>query len=921
MASQQGAAKRPSDDDDGSGLIEESSMVQDMLGRAISAGALLERCDNPDAAEPEQPLPSTPSTVSPGAASKEEEESEGVFEIRDFTTASSFERIAHQISLAAKKWATLLRTGTDADDDGQLMREEFLHMNFTYELYFQLIKSPDTGIPAIGSGSGGAYNSSTAKVHQQERLGLHTFPSRAHRMQRWFGVQHFVILSVRGQEIDIDSARTVLSALVLGAKSVTPSFSPPISCFVPVEGGRRRRYLGELVGGNWRTLFSTDKANRVDQSMEHLSGLLEFFWAKFAANPQDADENLTIGARFTYLADMFEPLALDSLDSRGDVHTSAPAGKVPSSGNTDARSNGVPNSGEEMDPVESVQLHCLWPSFPLGSFVDNAVYSELDPRAAPYWKIRVLKRDELQLPLVKRLRSLLDFRNEAATVRSAEHSVQPQMPKTALASLSYAIQESLESILLPSTGEMLELTDQCLSCPVVAPPPAAGPPLSAPALARLKAASRGSRFAKLCELCAKMRCFKGAVMLWCQVMAQMRQLWDVLQPLSEGMQIPKTYREPERGVRAEIFDMSSCLIQQKFEMLQVCVEAQLKLGKPRKTAPTQLVLQGTGEPLLAPPLLQPALLTEDMRMQRDMIADGIADLVERAELHGREMRSDMAAFKAANPHAELVDFVAWRSSVEGLSSEPFPPTWFERTWANVVPQPATEQSTQLFEPEKEAEMALHYLENIEGTQLLLQLFRVVLHVTLEELSDAVISGWPGHLCHLHEVAVTSVLDAFGCSEDNNTGPAQGDAVAAATGQSSGFPDDEKLEVMLAALEDLEVAARVCTSMRAKLPGPGEALLDELLKQGEATVTTHIQRRAIEDLFLRSRRIAQSKGREIPDGKGVFESIPLSKEFVLLLQPNTGRDKCTNPCVGVRRMYTEIRERQLQLAVARSFSIG
>lgn len=57
-------------------------------------------------------------------------------------------------------------------------------------------------------------------------------------------------------------------------------------------------------------------------------------------------------------------------------------------------------------------------------------YSELEPRNAPYWKLRILRssRDANGgTPLTSRLQSLLGFRREAKQIRSAEQSMQAQV--------------------------------------------------------------------------------------------------------------------------------------------------------------------------------------------------------------------------------------------------------------------------------------------------------------------------------------------------------------------------------------------------------------------------------------------------------------------------------------------------------------
>ena len=93
---------------------------------------------------------------------------------------------------------------------------------------------------------------------------------------------------------------------------------------------------------------------------------------------------------------------------------------------------------------------------------------------------------------------------------------------------------------------MLSMTQQCLSLPVV--PKALAP-------GALTGARRGGRLVRLAHLAAQMRCFKGAVMLWCSVLQRMRQQWDSKEA-PEGV-TPPTHRVGARGTRSEFFDPSA----------------------------------------------------------------------------------------------------------------------------------------------------------------------------------------------------------------------------------------------------------------------------------------------------------------------------------------------------------------------------
>eukprot|EP00933_Yihiella_yeosuensis_P017711 TRINITY_DN14758_c0_g1_i2.p1 TRINITY_DN14758_c0_g1~~TRINITY_DN14758_c0_g1_i2.p1 ORF type:complete len:911 (+),score=172.86 TRINITY_DN14758_c0_g1_i2:117-2735(+) len=855
---------------------------------------------------------SSSTTPSPSTTSTAKVEKEGVFEIRDFTTASSFERISHEISLAVKRWADALKNAEakGEDEDGVLMRDGFEHNEFRYDLLFQIVRS---GIhPVVNSKVGAG---------KENRLGVHAFPTVAHKLQRWFGVRHHLLISVPGQNVGIDSARTVLSAAALAVRSAGRDFTQPLSCFVPVDGGRRR-FLGELLESRSRVIYTTDLKHRVSSSLEHLTGLAAFFWQKMEANPKDPNHTLMVGTRFTYSADHFDPLlrAKKQIQSATSCATGgySAVGKSSALQEVERRAPGA----NEHDPVESVKLHCLWPSFPLGSFVDDASFSELDPRHAPYWKVRVLLEDNIPLPLSKRLQALLEFRNEARTVLSAEHSMQPQMPKTAFAGLTSAIQESLESILLPTPDEMFAFTEECMSYPVV---PEDSLQVPHGSLDAFQAARSGDRLTRLAQLGSTMRCFKGTVMLWCNILARMRSQWDALERPGPGSASPPTRRISARGVRAELFDNSVCLVQQKMEILQRSVEEcrrALAASSPSLSSPLEVV--GTckgGKPLYAPPLLQPALLTEDVVVQLDMAAINIVDSSDRAELHGKELRSDFAAFKDANPTATFEDLKAWRAHILGLSLDPFPEEWLQQLWNDAEPRPVKDQQAKLFEPTREAEMALHFLENVEGTQFLLQLFRVLLRSTLEELSASVAAGGggPAYLRVLRDRAQAASLHAFtGRAEpkdEQGNSPIAVDTfdatMSSIVGDVAEFPSEGSLQRAISAIETFERATRLAASLRAKLPGQAEALLEGLLTEGEADVTTPMQRCVLEKLFERSRVLSGCADKDSDDepddarastDQGIFEALPLAKEFILQLEP-----KDPSLAEGAsKRLYAEVR---------------
>lgn len=454
---------------------------------------------------------------------------------------------------------------------------------------------------------------------------------------------------------------------------------------------------------------------------------------------------------------------------------------------------------------------------------------------------------------------------------------------------------------------MEQMTESCMASPVVPVPVAAA------ASGIFPAARRGGRLVQLAEFSARMRCFKGAVMLWCSVLGRMRQQWDALEAPAGAS--PPTQRVPARGVRTEFFDRSMCLAQQKMELLQRSIQQARDEARDARQTLVRTEAPDLGAGLKAPALLHPALLTDDLLLQRDTASASILDSTERAELDGRELRSDLAAFKAENSTAELGDFLRWRE-LEGLSLKPFPSEWLREIWDQTEAKLASEQQQKLFEPFREAEMALHYLESIEGPQLLLQLFRVLLRNTLEELNQQMAeAGNPTYLRVLRDRVVSTSSQAF---RSGAATVAEEVDVQATLEELAEFPEEENLQSILAALEVLESSTRLASSIRAKLGDHADGLLEDLLTEGEADVTLPEQRLAIEVLFKQSKALGgRRRGGEAKAALGVFESLPLAKEFVLQLQPSNSREE--NHCR--RRIYAEVRENHTRLALVRDLAFG
>jgi hypothetical protein len=85
--------------------------------------------------------------------------------------------------------------------------------------------------------------------------------------------------------------------------------------------------------------------------------------------------------------------------------------------------------GCKYDPLRTIDLVCKWPYFPEGDFVENAVYSDFDPHAAPIWMLKVhWKRDVhyLDAPMTNSVLKLAHLLEQAKPIQSFTEVTSPE---------------------------------------------------------------------------------------------------------------------------------------------------------------------------------------------------------------------------------------------------------------------------------------------------------------------------------------------------------------------------------------------------------------------------------------------------------------------------------------------------------------
>ncbi|CAN2390051.1 Rab3 GTPase-activating protein catalytic subunit [Pristimantis euphronides] len=222
----------------------------------------------------------------------------------------------------------------------------------------------------------------------QDLLGTNNdFPPIAHCLVRWYGLREFVVISPAANDAVISESKCNL--LLSSVSIALGNTGCQVPLFVQIHQKWRKLYVGECQGLGVRTDFEMVHLRKVPNQYTHLSGLLDIFKSKIGC-PLTALPPVNIAIRFTYVLQdwqqYFWPQQPPDIDAvvGGEVG-GLEFGKLP--------------FGACEDPISELHLATTWPCLTEGLLVDNDVYSDLDPLQAPQWSVRVRKADSPQCML------------------------------------------------------------------------------------------------------------------------------------------------------------------------------------------------------------------------------------------------------------------------------------------------------------------------------------------------------------------------------------------------------------------------------------------------------------------------------------------------------------------------------------------
>ncbi|XP_044293944.1 rab3 GTPase-activating protein catalytic subunit isoform X2 [Varanus komodoensis] len=320
-------------------------------------------------------------------AADSEPESE-VFEITDFTTASEWERFISRVEEVLNDWKLIgpstgkpLEKGVYTTETWEEKSEEIAFADFrfsvTHHCLIQESNDKDAKEELVED---------ALPVAMQDLLCLNNdFPPRAHCLVRWYGLREFLAIAPAANN-DAVLSESKCNLLLSSISIALGNTGCQVPVFVQIQHKWRRMFVGECQGPGVRTDFEMVHLRKVPSQYTHVSGLLDIFKSKIGC-PLTPLPPINISVRLTYVLQDWQqyfwpqqPPDIDALVG-GEVG-GLEFGKLP--------------FGACEDPISELHLATTWPDLTDGIIVDNDVYSDLDPVQAPQWSVRVRKADNPQ---------------------------------------------------------------------------------------------------------------------------------------------------------------------------------------------------------------------------------------------------------------------------------------------------------------------------------------------------------------------------------------------------------------------------------------------------------------------------------------------------------------------------------------------
>ncbi|XP_049869275.1 rab3 GTPase-activating protein catalytic subunit [Pectinophora gossypiella] len=569
----------------------------------------------------------------------------------------------------------------------------------------------------------------------------------------WYGLKRYLMLCSSTPLVEGSVIKLVMSSMNIAFANVDCG----VPFFVKIREHWQHCYLGLYEDNEYKTSFDVIHLKRISNQCSHLSGLVSLFKSKIAS--PIALDAVIISAKLSYELKDFEYfswkkttqtnefLSIDGFDVKKLV-------ELP--------------FGAEKNPIQSALLNAIWPRFRESTIVDCSTYSDIDPLMAPNWTITLKMRENIVCQLsetIGKMMDLLDSTNLLMDTLGLSRSLGLINPLHKITEAPITISKLVKAAMGQSTNvtEFKGPISDDLLMPMlyyIFPDAVEDSVFNYPEHLEVEfKQAEGSES----RLCGYVKTSPTGGLVWRLSLAAARlhdagglpYLAHLWYEFTQELQYRWEHRILVPGVAEGIPNARTCLLHQKLQLLNCCIKRAAEGGGgggggggvgagnssedefydcsegeadelPLWDRPVgRLSRLGdatlkNGAPLYIPRTQDPAPKTEDQLEEDAELMVRLGDDARASELRARMMSasllSDMEAFKAANPGAELCDFVQWYSPrdwrAEGggaLGDRMLLPgnPWLE-AWAVARPVPAARQR-RLFDETREAEQVLHFL--------------------------------------------------------------------------------------------------------------------------------------------------------------------------------------------------------------------
>ncbi|KAJ8729221.1 hypothetical protein PYW08_000802 [Mythimna loreyi] len=563
----------------------------------------------------------------------------------------------------------------------------------------------------------------------------------------WYGLKRYIMLCSSLPLVDGNLIKLVMSTANIAFANVDCA----VPFFVKIREHWQPTYLGFYEDSEHKVSFDTINLKRISNQCSHLSGLVSLFKSKIAS-PVALDA-VVVSTKFSYELREVEAFAWKKRTQSNEFL---------SVDGFDVKKLLELPFGSEKNPIHSVLLNAIWPKFRECAIVDSSTFSEIDPLMAPTWTITLKMRDTFNCQLsetISKIMDLLDNNSLLMDTLGLSKSLGLVNPLHKITEAPITISKLVKAAM----GQSRHMTDfkgpiaDELLMPLlyyVFPDAVDDNTFNYPEQLEVEFKPVDGEQ----KLCGYVKTSPEDGLVW-RVSVTAARLFDagglpylahLWYEFCQELQYRWEHSILVPGVAEGAPNARTCLLHQKLQLLNCCIkralegtgsvpgnssddeffdcsegenDEQLPWDRPvgRLSRFGDAVMKN-GAPLYIPRTQDPAPKTEDQLEEDAELMVRLGDDAKASELRARMMSasllSDMEAFKAANPGAELCDFVRWYSPRDwkpdgggALGDRMLLPgnAWVE-AWSVARPVPAARQR-RLFDETREAEQVLHFLRS------------------------------------------------------------------------------------------------------------------------------------------------------------------------------------------------------------------